>query len=77
MATRGAVRENANGLVREYLPKGMDLSKVTHQQLTAIEHSINNRPRKILKFHSHEKSFNAYFRSHPWCRTLSLKPPSE
>jgi transposase, IS30 family len=50
--------ENANGLVREYLPKGMDLSKVTHQQLTAIEHALNNRPRKILNFHSPQEVFS-------------------
>jgi transposase, IS30 family len=51
--------ENANGLVREYLPKGMDLSQVTHQQLTAIEHSLNHRPRKILNFHSPHEVFSA------------------
>ncbi len=33
--------ENANGLICEFLPKGMDLSAVSHQQLTAIEHSLN------------------------------------
>lgn len=37
---RGA-NENANGLVRELLPKGMDLSQVSHQQLTAIEHMLS------------------------------------
>ena len=42
--------ENANGLVREYLPKGEDLSQHSHQQLLAIEQSLNNRPRKILGF---------------------------
>lgn len=42
--------ENMNGLIREYLPKGMDLSNITHQQLAAIEKSLNNRPRKILGF---------------------------
>jgi IS30 family transposase len=42
--------ENANGLIREYLPKGTDLSVHTHQQLTAIEASLNNRPRKILGY---------------------------
>ena len=51
--------ENANGLVREYLPKGIDLSQVTHQQLTAIEHSLNHRPRKILNFHSPHEVFSA------------------
>ena len=50
--------ENANGLVREFLPKGMDLSHVTHQQLTAIEHALNNRPRKILNFHSPQEVFS-------------------
>jgi transposase, IS30 family len=44
--------ENANGLIREFLPKGMDLSLVSHQQLTAIEHALNHRPRKILVFKS-------------------------
>jgi len=42
--------ENANGLIREYLPKGADLSLVTQQQLTSIEFALNNRPRKILGF---------------------------
>lgn len=44
--------ENANGLIREFLPKGMDLSRISHQQLTAIEHALNHRPRKILGFQS-------------------------
>jgi transposase, IS30 family len=50
--------ENANGLIREYLPKGTDLSQVSQQQLTAIEHSLNNRPRKILNFHSPAEVFS-------------------
>jgi IS30 family transposase len=50
--------ENANGLLREYLPKGTDLSLVSQQQLTAIEHSLNNRPRKILNFHSPQEVFS-------------------
>jgi IS30 family transposase len=51
--------ENANGLVREYLPKGMDLSKISHQQLTAIEHSLNHRPRRILNYHSPHEVFSS------------------
>ena len=42
--------ENANGLIREYLPKSNDLAPFTQQQLSAIEYSLNTRPRKILGF---------------------------
>ena len=50
--------ENANGLIREFLPKGIDLSNVSHQQLTSIEHALNNRPRKILGFESPHEVFS-------------------
>lgn len=42
--------ENTNGLIREYLPKHTDLSQISHQELTAIETSLNNRPRRILGY---------------------------
>jgi IS30 family transposase len=42
--------ENANGLIREYLPKGLDLNTASYQQLTSIEYALNNRPRRILGF---------------------------
>jgi len=50
--------ENANGLIREFLPKGMDLSQVSRQQLTAIEHNLNHRPRKILDFQTPYEVFS-------------------
>lgn len=40
--------ENRIGLLRQYFPKKMDLTKVTNKQLQIIEFEINNRPMKIL-----------------------------
>jgi IS30 family transposase len=51
--------ENMNGLVRQYLPKGMDLSTVTPQALRYIEENLNSRPRKILNFRTPVEVFNA------------------
>ena len=42
--------EHINGLVRWYLPKGTDFSKISVQQIAQIESLINNRPRKCLGF---------------------------
>jgi IS30 family transposase len=42
--------ENINGLLREYLPKGTDLSRFTAAQLQAIEDEINDRPRKRFAY---------------------------
>jgi transposase, IS30 family len=49
--------ENANGLIREYLPKGMDLSNLTQRDLSTIENALNHRPRKILGFRTPHEVF--------------------
>lgn len=46
---RGA-NENLNGLVRQYLPKGADFSKISHDDIEEIEAKLNNRPRKRYNF---------------------------
>jgi IS30 family transposase len=51
--------ENTNGLIREYLPKGIDLSHFSHQQLSVFEQSLNHRPRKILGFRTPHEVFTA------------------
>ena len=42
--------ENTNGLLRQYLPKGIDLSKNSAPDLEAIQRSLNDRPRKTLGY---------------------------
>ena len=42
--------ENTNGLLRQYLPKGMDLSGYTQRELNAIAHRLNTRLRTCLNF---------------------------
>lgn len=40
--------ENTNGVLRQYFPKGTDLSRWEAQELEAVAYSLNNRPRKVL-----------------------------
>lgn len=42
--------ENLNGLIREFLPKGVPLSDITAEQLLRIEQNLNKRPRKCLGY---------------------------
>lgn len=49
--------ESQNGRIRHYLPKGMDLSTVSYQQLSAYQEMLNERPRKILGWKSPAQCF--------------------
>lgn len=49
--------ENANRMIRRFIPKGSDISKLTHKQIQQVEDWINNYPRKILDFQTAEERF--------------------
>ena len=51
--------ENLNGLLRQYLPKGTDLSLVSPADLLAIQDSLNGRPRATLGFMKPSEKFAA------------------
>lgn len=51
--------ENTNGLIRQYLPKRTNLSLHSAEDLRAIEHRINNRPRKTLRWRTPAQAFAA------------------
>ncbi len=53
---RGAI-ENANGILRRYLPKGTDFNRVSHQTLARIVRMINHRPRKCLDYQTPHEVF--------------------
>lgn len=42
--------ENTNGLLRQYFPKGEDVSGYTQAQLNAVARKLNTRPRETLDF---------------------------
>lgn len=50
--------ENTNGLLRQYMPKGIDISGYSQLQLNAIARQLNERPRKTLGFRTPAEMFS-------------------
>ena len=57
---KGAV-ENTNKLIRQYIPKGMDISTVTDKKIASIQAKINKRPRKKLNYSNPMEEFYKHY----------------
>lgn len=57
---KGAV-ENTNKLIRQYIPKGMDISTVSDKRIASIQAKINRRPRAKLNFNTPKDEFFKHY----------------
>jgi IS30 family transposase len=55
--------ENANGLLRQYFPRGTDLSVHSAEHLAAVAHRLNTRPRKRHDWQTPAQVIAAHLRS--------------
>nr|WP_233520247.1 IS30 family transposase [Prauserella sp. PE36] len=52
--------ENTNGLLRQYFPKGTDLSRWSAEEIEAVAHALNTRPRKTLGWKTPAEALNEH-----------------
>jgi len=55
--------ENTNGLLRQYFPKGTDLSRYSADELIAVATTLNSRPRKTLGWRTPAEALDEYLQS--------------
>jgi len=60
-----ATNENTNGLLRQYFPKGTDLSRWSLEDVLAVQDALNSRPRKVLCWKTPAEALDEQLRSLP------------
>ena len=57
------MNENTDGLLRQYFPKGTDLSRWNSEHIDAVAATINSRPRKVLGWRTPAEALDEHLRS--------------
>lgn len=55
--------ENTNGLIRDFFPKGTDFNQVSKYQIKKVQQLLNERPRKVLNWHTPAEVFFSFVRN--------------
>jgi transposase, IS30 family len=55
--------ENINGLIRQYLPRHINMNKITQDQIYEIQEKLNNRPRKSLGYKTPNQVYASFIES--------------
>ena len=63
--------ENANKLIRRFIPKGADIAEFSHERIKMIEHWINNYPRRLFDGKS-SSSFSTFYRLTLWTFYIAI-----
>jgi IS30 family transposase len=67
-----ATNENTNGLLRQYFPKGTDLSRWNAEEIEAVAAAFNARPRKVLGWKTPAEVFDEHLGSLPPAGVASI-----
>ena len=66
--------ENTNGLLRQYLPKGTDLTRHSEAELDAVAHTLNSRPRKTLEWATPAEALEQLLSNPPAANGVATTP---